>query len=108
MPVPDTDAFRRPTLEALAEGAPLSNDQIQDRVQASLRVSDADRSEMPPNGPTPVFSNRVAWALVELQRRGFIDKTGVNPNTYKITDDGHRALSEGLEMRGTPGKGSVS
>jgi hypothetical protein len=101
MPVPQTDEFRRPTLEALAEGAPLSNERIQDRVQGSLGLSDSDRAEMPPKGPTPVFTNYVAWALVDLQRRGFIEKTAENPNTYKITDDGQRALTEGLQMLGT-------
>jgi hypothetical protein len=98
VPLPETDQFRRPTLEALAGGRPMHIERIRDRVQESLGVSNEDRAELPPRSPTPVFTNYVAFALVYLQGRGFIEKTSSKPNTYKISESGERALADGLDL----------
>jgi hypothetical protein len=98
MTVPETAVFRRPTLEALADGASRSSDQIDDRVQQLLGLSDEDRSEMPLRGPATIFTNRVAWALVYLQDRELIVKVAAGPNTYRITEFGHQALADNLDM----------
>jgi hypothetical protein len=98
MALPSTDRFRRPTLQALSGGAPTTTEPVHDRVQAALQISDEDRAYIPPTSYTSTFTNRVAWAFVDLQRRGLIEKTRADPNTYKITEIGERALADGLDL----------
>ncbi len=98
MAVPDTDRFRQPTLQALSGEDPTATERIHDRVQAILQISDEDRGYISPTSPMSTFTNRVAWAFVDLQRRELIQKTRSNPNTYEITEAGERALAEGLDL----------
>jgi len=105
MALPDTDRFRQPTLQALSGGIPVTSDDVHPRVQAILGASDVDRAYVPPKSHVSPFTNRVAWAFVDLQRRKLIEKTRDKPNTYKITDAGERALAEGLDLSAVSPRG---
>jgi DNA-binding PadR family transcriptional regulator len=98
MTLPETDRFRVPTLRALSGGSPTTSKPVHDRVQAILQISDEDRAYIPPTSNNSTFTNRVAWAFVDLQRRGLIEKTRTDPNTYKITTAGEQALTDGLDL----------
>jgi Mrr N-terminal domain len=98
MALPSTDRFRRPTLQALSGGAPTTNEPVHDRVQKTLEISDEDRAYVPPTSNNSTFTNRIAFAFVYLQERKLIEKTSEDPNTYKITELGERALADGLDL----------
>jgi restriction endonuclease Mrr len=46
MSVPERDEFRRPTLEALADGSAVDAERVRARVQEILGLSDEDRNEL--------------------------------------------------------------
>jgi hypothetical protein len=78
-------------LDALAAGGVLATDDIRASVKSLLGLSDEDCAEMPPTSPTPTFRNLVAWAYVDLQGRGLVEKVSEKPNRYRLTDLGRLA-----------------
>ncbi len=86
MTVPDRPSVRLPVLQALGDGVEVSSSEIRSSVASAMGLSTQDLSEMPARGPTPVFHNTVAWALVDLGGAGLLRK--VRKEVYRITQEG--------------------
>lgn len=92
MPVPDVQTLLLPTLRALAGGADTSTVELRRHIAADLRLTPGDLRELPLRSPVTKFKNRVAWALVHLQRAGLVAK--VRKSIYRLTPDGTRLLAD--------------
>lgn len=92
MPISDYQSLMLPTLKTLADGleAPLS--EIRARVAISERLTKQEMSQRLPSGGQTVFVNRVAWALLGLERAKLVKR--VRRGVYQLTDEGGRLLEE--------------
>lgn len=91
MGVPDYQTLMAPALRALSDRRPRSAAQVREAVAADLGITDVDRKEAIKSG-TPVFDNRVAWALTYMAQAGLVrrPKRGIN----EITDRGLAVLHD--------------
>ena len=97
--LPDFQSLMRPLLEALVD-EPLPAADLRARVANRLDLGDDLLKIMLPSGRSPVFSNRLAWANVYLQRAACVRRP--RRGVYEITDRGRdllRAESERIDMR---------
>lgn len=92
MAVPDFQSMMLPLLEAIADGAEVSNSAVAEVIAARLDVSDSDRQLMLPSGQQAVFTNRVAWAKAYLKKAGLIQSP--KRGTLQLTADGKKVLVE--------------
>jgi restriction system protein len=90
MGVPDYETLMRPTLQALADGTPLTRSQIRDVVATTTGITGDDLLAMLPSGKATVFGSRVGWALTYMAQAGLVSrpKRGV----YVITERGREVL----------------
>ncbi len=96
MPIPDAQTLLLPVLQALADGRTHSSAQIRERVKLQFDIPPNELLQKLTNG-TPVFNNRVAWALAHLNmRRGPLGHSEaiekVRKEVYKITEYGKAIL----------------
>jgi restriction system protein len=96
MPIPDIQTLLLPVLRSVADGREHSSQEIRECVKVQFDISPKELLQKHENG-TPVFSNRVAWALAHLNmRRGplghpeAIEK--VRKEVYKVTEYGRGIL----------------
>jgi restriction system protein len=55
-----------------------------DKVQ-QFSLTETERKELLPSGRTPIFDNRVGWALYYLKRAGLLE--GMKRGYYRITQE---------------------
>jgi restriction system protein len=91
MAVPDFQSLMLPVLQATAS-AEIAAADLRKQVADQLHLSNEDLAARLPSGTTTVFTNRVAWANVYLQRAGLIEKIG--RGMYRATSAGLGVLSE--------------
>ena len=96
MSIPDAQTLLLPVLQALADGRVHSSVQIRERVKLQFDIAPNELLQKLKNG-TPVFHNRVAWALAHLNmRRGPLGHSEaiekVRTEVYKITEHGKAIL----------------
>jgi restriction system protein len=96
MPIPDCQTLLLPVLRALSDGAEHSSEDIREQIRAKFNIAPNEVREKHSNG-TPVFHNRVAWALAHLNmRRGPLGHSEaiekVRKEVYRITDYGKAIL----------------
>src|SRR4051794_18987293 len=89
MSMPEYPALLRPVLETLS-AASLTGSEVRRAVAERLNISPELAAHRPRNSPTPVFTNRVAWALAKLREFGLIE--GSDEGRYSITRGGQEAL----------------
>jgi len=65
MPIPDPQTLLLPVLKVLADGAEHQVEEIRDRMRIQFSVTPSEFPQKNKTG-TPVFVNRVAWALAHL------------------------------------------
>ncbi|MXW65512.1 MAG: hypothetical protein F4Z72_00695 [Gemmatimonadales bacterium] len=92
MAVPDFQSLMLPTLQVLSNGRPTPVVKIRKRVAVAEALTTEDMQELLPSGRQPVFTNRIAWALVHMQRAGLVARA--ERGVYLITDDGKHLLSK--------------
>lgn len=92
MAIPDYQSIMLPFLTLLADGCIRTMREIRDELSNRLKLTDSELAQMLPSGQQPVFSNRVAWAKVYLEKAELIEspKRGV----AVITQLGLKVLSE--------------
>jgi 5-methylcytosine-specific restriction enzyme B len=73
-------------LELLADDRTVSSEEIAQSIKAHFGVTEEEDKIMA--GPTPKWRNNTAFALVDLQRWGFIEKPNPRVNSYRITELG--------------------
>ncbi len=91
MPVPDFHTLMLPTLGAYADGARPSLADVRRAVARVAGLTDGDIRETVPSGRQSTLVNRVSWAVVYMERAGFLRRIG--RGAYELTEDGGRLLA---------------
>lgn len=91
MPVPDFQSLMLPTLKVFDTGAELPLSEVRKGIAAAEGLSAEDLREMLPGGRPAVFGDRVAWAILYMERAGLLDR--VRRGVYRLTQEGERLLS---------------
>jgi restriction system protein len=81
-----------PLLETARDGNERSMSDFRDALAEVFGLSAEEREELLPSGTQPVFTNRVAWACVYLQRAGLLERP--RRGRYRITERGSSVLKE--------------
>lgn len=95
MPIPDYQSLMRPLLAFTADG---SEKNIRDAIKelaVQFNLTDDERNQLLASGKQTVFSNRVYWAQVHLNKAGAIKRT--RRSHFEITDRGKQLLQESPE-----------
>jgi len=96
MPIPNCQTLLLPVLRLLADDVEHSSEEIREHIRLQFDINPQDLRQKLKNG-TPVFHNRVAWALAHLNMRrgplGHPEAIGkVRKEVYKITEYGKAIL----------------
>lgn len=94
MPVPDFQSLMLPCLKALSGGAETPLTDVRSHVEASENLSKEDLREVLPSGRQTVFTNRVSWAIIHMERAGLVER--VRRAVYRLTEEGERLMRQGL------------
>lgn len=91
MTVPDYQTLMLPTLEAAADGAEHPVRELIEDVATAVNLSPSDRVDLLPSGQTPIYVNRIHWAVTYLAKAGLL----VRPRraVVQVTEEGKRVLS---------------
>lgn len=97
MPIPDCQTLLLPVLRVLADGTEHSSEDIREQIRIKFSIALDEVQQKHSNG-TPIFHNRVAWALAHLNmRRGPLGHSvaieKVKKEVYRITEYGRAILS---------------
>ena len=96
MPVPDFQSLMLPALNALADGVITPISEVRGRIAAAEGLTPENVREILPSDRQPVFTNRVSWAVIHMERAGLLER--IRRAVYRLTVDGERLLSR------TPGR----
>ena len=92
MPVPDFQSLMLPALKAFAGGSETPLSEVRARIAAAEELTPEDMREMLPSGRQPVFTNRVSWAVMHMERAGLLER--VRRAVYRLTVEGERRLAQ--------------
>ena len=92
MAVPDFQSLVLPSLRTLSGAAETPIADIRARVAESGNLSTEDLREMVPSGRQTVFTNRVSWAVIHMERAGLVER--VRHAVYRMTEDGERLTTQ--------------
>lgn len=96
MPIPDYQSLMRPLLNAASKSVgETSVRELTTDIARSLRLSEADLTEMLPSGRQSLFVNRLNWAKSYLTHSGAIEAT--RRGYFCITDRGRSLLGTAPE-----------
>jgi restriction endonuclease Mrr len=84
MTIPDFQSIMLPLLETARDGNERSMADFRDALAQVVGLSSEEREELLPSGTQPVFTNRVAWACIYLQRAGLLERP--RRGRYRITE----------------------
>ena len=87
--IPKYDELYFPVLHAMSGGNVFTNKELIDLIAASLKITSEERQEATLAG-TPVFANRVQWALVYLRKAGLVET--VSRGHHHLTLEGKRVI----------------
>lgn len=87
-------------LNFLLDGRDHSSEEVQEMIATHFGLTDEERTRKRGKGPHPEYVNETAWALVDLQRDGLINKNDPKAFIYRITDSGRHAAEN--SSLGTP------
>jgi restriction endonuclease Mrr len=96
MPIPRPKELLLPVLQTLADGVEHQVQEIRKRMKSQFRVTPSEFARKNKTG-TPVFVNRIAWALAHLNMEaGPVghprEITLIKKGVYKITERGTAIL----------------
>ena len=92
MAVPDYQTLMLPALQALSDGVEAPISEVRARVAAAECLTAQDLKEILPSGRQPIFTNRVSWAVIYMERAGLVER--VRRAVYRVTDEGERLLKQ--------------
>jgi restriction system protein len=92
MTIPDFQSIMLPLLETARDGNERSMADFRDALAQVFGLSSEEREDLLPSGTQPVFTNRVAWACIYLQRAGLLERP--RRGRYRITERGGSVLKE--------------
>ena len=82
MPVPDYQSLMLPALEALSGGVEVPLSKVRERVAAAEGLTAEDMRELFSRSHQTIFTNRVSWAVIYMQRAGAIDAAGTTKGVF--------------------------
>ncbi|WP_412753772.1 winged helix-turn-helix domain-containing protein [Krasilnikovia sp. M28-CT-15] len=82
----------RPVLEAHQDREPLRTAVVRDRVATKMGVTDDDRKVMLPSGGSPLYANRVNWAVTHLAQAALLDRP--SRGITQLTERGQTVLRD--------------
>jgi restriction system protein len=91
VPIPDYQSLLLPVLQVSADGKEHSTIELRDRIATQLGLTFEDLAEKLPSGKMPLFTNRVAWAVVYLTKALALDR--VKRGVVRITARGKDLLA---------------
>ena len=92
MPVPDFQSLMLPTLTALSGSSDTSVAEVRQRVAAAEGLTPEEVQELLPSGRQPVFTNRVSWAIIHMEKSGLVEK--VQRGIYRLAAAGEQLLAQ--------------
>ena len=92
MPVPDFQSLMLPTLTALSGSSDTSVAEVRQRVATAEGLTPEEVQELLPSGRQPVFTNRVSWAIIHMERSGLVEK--VQRGIYRLAANGEQLLAQ--------------
>ena len=92
MAVPDFQSLMLPALRALSGGAETPISHVRARVAAAEHLTPEDLRETVPSGRQAVFTNRVSWAVIYMERAGLLER--VRRGVYRMAAEGERVLRQ--------------
>jgi restriction system protein len=98
--IPDFQTLMRPVLDLHADGEPHQASQVRDAIARLVGVTAEDRKVMLPSGGSPIFNNRVAWAVTHLAQAALLTRPA--RGITQITSRGRAVLQthpERVDMR---------
>ena len=96
MSVPSFQMLMLPALRALSDGTGRPISEVRERVAVSKGLTAEDLKEMLPSGRQTVFTNRVGWAVIFMERAGLIERQ--SRGVYKLADEGRRVLERSPKL----------
>lgn len=91
MPIPDFQSIMLPLLKVMRDGTARSSKEYRAQLAEQFQLTEAELAEQIPSRRAYLFANRVAWAIVYLQRADLISRP--RRAHYQITDVGQKALA---------------
>jgi restriction system protein len=88
--VPSYEELMLPVLASLSDGQPKTAAELRRDVAGRISIGPEDRAERIPSG-SPVFDNRVHWAVTYMVQAGLIDRP--RRGVVVMTDRGRELLS---------------
>lgn len=92
MAIPDFQSIMLPLLKSMADGQVTDLASRRKYLATSLGLSKEELETPLPSGTQPIFTNRVAWAAVYLQKSGLLARP--KRGHYQITDRGKEVLAQ--------------
>ena len=92
MAVPDFQSLMLPALRALSGGTETPISHVRARVATAEHLTPEDLRETVPSGRQAVFTNRVSWAVIYMERAGLLER--VRRGVYRMAAEGERVLRQ--------------
>lgn len=92
--IPDFQKIMYPALSTLANGAPLTAQELIAQLAKHFQLSEAHLAIMVPSGQQPLFKNRVTWAVTYLKKAGLLK--AIKRGVYQITEAGAAILKKDI------------
>ena len=92
MSVPDFQTLMLPALKALSSGGEMRVSDGRERVASSEGLTAEDLRKLQPSGRQTVFSNRIAWAVIYMNRAGLVER--VRRGVYRVATQGAQLLDQ--------------
>ncbi len=73
MSIPDFQSIMLPLLQHIADGKEHSNPEIIQAMAEHFQLSQDEQNRLLPSGRQKIFTNRVAWAKVDLKMAGLVE-----------------------------------
>ena len=96
MALPKYNELYQPVLSILNDGKVWPIRKVWEKAGELLRISSEDMAMTLPSGGMGVFVNRIGWARTYLKKAGLIDSP--KRGFVQITEEGRKALEEGVEI----------
>ena len=92
MAVPNFQSLMLPALRALADGTETPISEVRSRIADAERLKTEDLRETLSGGRQTVFTNRVSWALLYLDRAGLTRR--IRRGIWQLTAEGRELLAD--------------
>lgn len=96
MALPKYNELYQPVLSILSDGKIWPIRKVWEKAGELLRISPEEMAMTLPSGGMGVFVNRIGWARTYLKKAGLIDSP--KRGFVQITEEGRKALEEGVEI----------